>query len=177
MAWELFESKGFTDTTMAEIAEAAGLSRRSIFNYFPTKEALLFPITDESLFLDEFEARLLKRPTSEKLVESMLAVLAEMAPLSVQLSRQYSPGPAVMQARQTESAIAHARNFWARQMEQIALSKLGNDPNAETKAGFIGALTGQVLSELGSLLKSNGGKLNPAQAIPQVVRSLQELFG
>ena len=64
-AWELFEAKGFAETTMAEIAESAGLSRRSIFNYFPSKESLLFPITDESIFLDEFEARLLQQKTAK----------------------------------------------------------------------------------------------------------------
>jgi len=37
----LFEKKGFDQTDVAEIAEAAGISRRSFFRYFATKDDLL----------------------------------------------------------------------------------------------------------------------------------------
>lgn len=37
----LFEKKGFDQTDVAEIAEAAGISKRSFFRYFATKDDLL----------------------------------------------------------------------------------------------------------------------------------------
>jgi len=37
----LFENKGFDQTDVAEIAEAAGISKRSFFRYFATKDDLL----------------------------------------------------------------------------------------------------------------------------------------
>ncbi|WP_037273998.1 TetR/AcrR family transcriptional regulator [Kibdelosporangium aridum] len=40
-AVELFETKGFHETTVAEIAEAADLSTRTFFLHFPTKEDVL----------------------------------------------------------------------------------------------------------------------------------------
>lgn len=40
-AIELFARKGFDETTVEEIAEAAGISRRSFFRYFETKDDLL----------------------------------------------------------------------------------------------------------------------------------------
>lgn len=40
-AVELFEAKGFQDTTVAEIAEAADVSTRTFFLHFPTKEDVL----------------------------------------------------------------------------------------------------------------------------------------
>jgi TetR/AcrR family transcriptional regulator, cholesterol catabolism regulator len=40
-ALDLFRQKGFSATTVEEIAEAADVSKGTFFNYYPTKEALL----------------------------------------------------------------------------------------------------------------------------------------
>jgi len=52
VATELFLSKGFDNTTIDEIAENAGISQRSFFRYFPTKEAIVFrnqPLREKKL--------------------------------------------------------------------------------------------------------------------------------
>ncbi|GAA0633101.1 TetR family transcriptional regulator [Kutzneria viridogrisea] len=41
-AFALFVRQGFEQTTVEEIAEAVGMSRRSFFRYFPTKEDTVF---------------------------------------------------------------------------------------------------------------------------------------
>jgi AcrR family transcriptional regulator len=41
-AMELFQARGFDAVTIAEIAAAADVSRKTIFNYFPAKEDLVF---------------------------------------------------------------------------------------------------------------------------------------
>jgi AcrR family transcriptional regulator len=41
-ALELFVERGYHETTLAEIAEVAGVSTRTIFAYFPSKEDILF---------------------------------------------------------------------------------------------------------------------------------------
>ncbi len=51
-AIELFQEKGYEATTVAEIARAASVSRRTFFRYFPTKDALLF--VDNSDHLERF---------------------------------------------------------------------------------------------------------------------------
>ena len=47
-AMQLFATRGFDRVTVAEVAAAAGVSEKTVFNYFPTKE---------DLFYDEVPAR------------------------------------------------------------------------------------------------------------------------
>ncbi len=42
-AFRLFERDGYADTTVEQIAEAANVSPRTFFRYFPNKAALLIP--------------------------------------------------------------------------------------------------------------------------------------
>lgn len=41
VAFDLFATKGFEETTVEEIAEAADVAKGTVFNYFPNKRALL----------------------------------------------------------------------------------------------------------------------------------------
>ena len=53
-ARRLFLAQGFAETTMEQVAESAGISRASLFNYFPGKAALLDALGGD------FETRLLQ---------------------------------------------------------------------------------------------------------------------
>jgi AcrR family transcriptional regulator len=41
-AWKLFKRRGFDEVTVADIAAEAGVSEKTVFNYFPAKEDLVF---------------------------------------------------------------------------------------------------------------------------------------
>jgi AcrR family transcriptional regulator len=68
-ALRLFMKRGFDHVTVAEVAEAAGVSEKTVFNYFHSKEDLFF---DE---VDEREAALVAAIRERRPDESILAAL------------------------------------------------------------------------------------------------------
>ena len=68
-AMRLFVQRGFDHVTVAEVAAAAGVSEKTVFNYFPTKEDLFF---DE---VDEREEALLAAIRERKASEPITAAL------------------------------------------------------------------------------------------------------
>lgn len=71
----LFQEKGFTNTTLQEISEKAGVSKGTIFNYFSTKEDILTRFGKQSIIrLQAFAQQL---PSSMTTKEKIIAVLLE----------------------------------------------------------------------------------------------------
>lgn len=48
-ATEMFMERGFDAVRVAEIAEACGVSEKTVFNYFPTKESLVLDLGEATL--------------------------------------------------------------------------------------------------------------------------------
>jgi AcrR family transcriptional regulator len=68
-AHELFAERGYHATTLPEIAEAADVSTRTIFAYFPSKEDILF--SDFSLLKEALAQALAERPEGEDALETV----------------------------------------------------------------------------------------------------------
>src|SRR5258708_38446986 len=48
-ATEMFVERGFDAVRVAEVAEACGVSEKTVFNYFPTKESLVLDLPDATM--------------------------------------------------------------------------------------------------------------------------------
>ena len=77
-ALNLFSLKGYDQTTTEEIAEAAGISARTFFRYFPTKESVLF--SGEYDFIHAFSGVYLAQDESLSDYEAMASSFALLAP-------------------------------------------------------------------------------------------------
>lgn len=76
-ARDLFDTHGYEQTTVEQIAAGADVAPRTFFRYFPTKESLLFADLDEARqdMLDQLEGR----PTDEDPMRSLSIVLVGYA--------------------------------------------------------------------------------------------------
>jgi AcrR family transcriptional regulator len=72
-ALRLFDEKGYSQTTVEEIADAAAISPRTFFRYFPSKEDVVMWDEYDPLALELLEAR----PDVEPFAESFRAVIRE----------------------------------------------------------------------------------------------------
>lgn len=75
-AIELFEAKGFDAVTIAEIAEKAGIARRTFFLYFPAKEDLLIQWLDDEW--DQATEALLTQHAGKPPFEAFASALLEL---------------------------------------------------------------------------------------------------
>jgi AcrR family transcriptional regulator len=106
-AMRLFVMRGFDHVTVAEVAAGVGVSEKTIFNYFPTKEDLFF---DE---VPRREAALLETIRGRAPGESILAALRRMQ--IAECPRLCSPGFALF-ARIIEDSTA----LQAKELEVMA---------------------------------------------------------
>lgn len=80
-----FARKGFANVTVAELAAEVGVTQRTFFRHFPTKEAVLFQ--DYETHLEWLAEALAQRPASESLFDAVLASV-ESFPHDLELVRQ-----------------------------------------------------------------------------------------
>jgi AcrR family transcriptional regulator len=80
-AESLFKAHGFHRTTMDDIAEKAEISRATLFNYFPSKEALLLPWGREILeqqMQPHLAAYLSTQPTIAQVFHMLFTQMSEI---------------------------------------------------------------------------------------------------
>lgn len=68
-AFSLFEANGFEGTTVEAIAEAAGVSRRTWFRYFATKESVVF--FDHAELVEGYKILLRSGPPGESRIQAV----------------------------------------------------------------------------------------------------------
>src|SRR6478735_8209425 len=75
-AHRLFVEHGYHATTLPDIAEAADVSTRTIFAYFPSKEDILF--SDFALMKDALAQALAERPEGQDALETVRAFILSL---------------------------------------------------------------------------------------------------
>lgn len=137
----LFLGQGYAETTIDQIAEAAGVSRRTVFHHFPAKESML---------LDHFAGRrdvalqhLRARPVSEPALVSLHAVLRELCEQGYD-RRLLAQIRAVLG---TQPRLAGAQlSLGMDAFEKSVVAVLSSRPDAGQSAAEIRALTLMALS-------------------------------
>ncbi len=135
-ATDMFLERGFDEVRVSDIAEACGVSEKTVFNYFPTKEALFLDHWDETLA--SLQADLEKVGTSP--VEAMVGILdRELEDMMDWVARQKHSGEAAARfqrfgelVRSTPSLRAHQQHMMGqlvRAAAAIMARRTGLDPD------------------------------------------------
>ncbi|MFZ6654510.1 TetR/AcrR family transcriptional regulator [Undibacterium sp. TJN19] len=116
LATRLFIEKGYAEVTTAEIARLAEVSVPTLFNYFPTKETLVF---DEEA---EREEKLIAAVTSREPGVSILDALHEHFSSSIALSpeklKHFSTFKKLIDT--TPELSGYAKQMWMRYEQSLA---------------------------------------------------------
>ena len=78
VALQLFAERGYDETTLADIADAANVSRRTIFAYYESKEDIL--LCEEANYLDALKQMLDERPEGTTTVDAIQQFLSSFEP-------------------------------------------------------------------------------------------------
>jgi AcrR family transcriptional regulator len=151
----LLRQHGPGNFTVEDIAEAAGISRRTFFNYFNSTEAAIASVTHG--FLDSALELFRRRPADEPILESARAALVALAdPMTVaplaELFGLTQGNPLMVRSELeawdhcTEQIVAAARERTARipGTEQDAGTEQG--PGTDQDELYVRALAGSVVS-------------------------------
>jgi AcrR family transcriptional regulator len=175
-AARLFVERGFDGVTVAEIARAAELSEMTVFNYFPTKEDLVFAR------MEFFEEQLMaeQRPREE----SALAAFSRMVLAGIdQLSaRTDMIAKAAMLIRASPALLAREREITARYTARLAAiftaetGSVDDDIEAWTAASALMAVHRGLLEHVrNAVLADRRGAQLTQDAVAQARRALARL--
>lgn len=142
-ALNLLRGKGPGNFTVEDIAEAAGISRRTFFNYFSSTEAALASVTNG--FLDHALRQFRLRPAEEPILESARAALMQLAdPMTV------APMAELFTLTQQNSSLVRSElEAWDHCTEQIIIAakeRVAKTPGAAIDELYLRALAGSVIS-------------------------------
>lgn len=120
IATHLFVERGFDSVSVAEIAEAAEVSRMTVFNYFPRKEDLFFDREEESRIL--LRRALAERPSRESPIEALRKLMHCLADQQHPFAK-FTDGTAKFWRTVVQSPALSAR---AREMRDELVSDLAH---------------------------------------------------
>src|SRR4051794_5211634 len=157
VACQLFNERGFRETTTEDIADAADVSQRTFFRHFPSKEAVLYG--DHEAIESAFRDAILARPAHEGPIAAVAAALRTVTDF-------YSGAPerTFLQARLAAtypSVSAYSRAVVQRDLERVIIEalaeRMGVDPVADPRPEVIaGAALSSVRVALRQWVAADG---------------------
>ncbi|WP_193607991.1 TetR family transcriptional regulator [Nocardioides lijunqiniae] len=143
-AWLLFLEHGFEGTTVDQIAEAAGMSRRTFFRYFAGKEELVLERLVESgqSIADELAAR----PAAEGAWSALRAAFETIVVLQEQHPEQARPLLVMLRTEPAlRGSVLERRRRWQDVLAPLVAARLPRARGAATGVRA-SAVTGSALA-------------------------------
>lgn len=172
-AYAIVRDAGFDGLTAEAVADRAGVSRRTFFNYFPSVESVLTASVTE--FFAAVGDRLDARPVAEDVVDSALAVVTDPADgdLLERIGVLAAAGEASPHARGLILVELHA---WLDWLEGWLRRRLGPDATDLYVATLASSLVGAAEAAFRVWLRDGGVTADAAAPAPADPASLRDCF-
>jgi AcrR family transcriptional regulator len=142
-ALKCFADKGFANVTVTELAREAGVTERTFFRHFPTKEAVLFQ--DYETQLEWLAEALAQRPASESLFDAVLASVAAF-PHDLEVVRQAATARAeLISADRIANHLRVVQSSFARVLTEFVRNRHPEVPNIDLAAEVAGSALAAAL--------------------------------
>lgn len=169
-ALKSFASKGFTNVTVTELAREAGVTERTFFRHFPTKEAVLFQ--DYETQLEWLAEALAARPASESLFDAVLASVAAF-PHDLEVVRQAATARAeLISAERIAGHLRVVQSSFARVLTDFVR---GRNPQV-ANIDLLAEVTGSALAAALVVAVENWGRNGCTGDLGELVASSLELL-
>lgn len=174
VAVNLFAEKGFDNVTVSEIATAAGLSERTFFRYFATKDDVLLEY-EQHLWLRLGDA-LAARPSGEGPVTALREAFLATSHVEPQnRDRVLQLGRILAQAPDLQARSHGRRLVDDDEIVELVAKRIGG-PRAKSRAiarVIVAAMNAVAATEFNAWV-TTGGRGDPAQRIGEALRMLEE---
>jgi len=138
-ALRLFTERGFDDTTAREIAAAVGVSERTFFRYFSSKEDVVLGVLDELGI--ELAARLAARPAGEA---PFIALRRSFDLMTETLTRDPEWSLAVLHLTHRVPALrarqVDKQDRWATRLAEVLADRMGVDASLDLRPRLYAAI-------------------------------------
>ncbi|MBN9981499.1 TetR family transcriptional regulator [Rhizobium sp. 25PS6] len=172
-AMTLFLQRGFEATTIEDITEAADVSKRSFFDYFPSKEEVVFAWQDA--FADRLMAAIAARPAEEPSVAAVEAAITATVIASVD-----EPGLALGELiHRTPALKARDQLKYAKLEQKLAealLLRKGGDPLERPRMRVLAAIVIGALRVGAELWQQRPSSVSPQDFAREIFTDLWKML-
>ncbi len=174
----LVAERGFANVTVEEIAEAANVSSRTFFNYFPSKEAVLFGADPD--WAKTAYAAIVHQAPGEPVIRVLRTVMASQAREAAAEFSELGGDPVDwlgrMRAARTDPHLraAHAAQMAAveRIMAEAIAQRLGTDLERDPYPGLLAAMATGVFRSSMTFWGASGGSVPLDHLVDLAFRAL-----
>jgi AcrR family transcriptional regulator len=180
VALDLVAERGFVHVTVEDIAEAADVSPRTFFNYFPSKEAALFGANPERVAA--LRERLVHEAPGQTALEALRVVLVGEAQALAEELDELGGDPAFwlkrMKAAHVDPHLRAAQAAHLAMVERVVADalaeRLGADPEHDPYPVLLAGAAIGVMRATMTFWASSGGAMALAQLTDAAYQALAD---
>ncbi len=180
IALDLIAERGFAHVTVEDIAEAAEVSPRTFFNYFPSKEAALYGADPDRVAA--LRERVVHQAPGEPVLDALRMVMVnEAQTVADELSELGGDPTDWLRRMKAARADPHLRAAHAAQMAMLERAiteglaeRLGTDPDRDPYPGLLAATAAGVFRASTTFWAGSGGTVPLDQLIDLGFRALAD---